>query len=191
MTVTGYALTNPDPTDPLSTPSHASLHTETNAAVASLGTRMNTVESVTSAAEIDIKQARRVADTWVIPGTLDGSIVGVPLLPVLWNLSPRAVEYEALKVSVLDAPTGSNIEVDVLVHFDNYPHDTDPNNTSSGTVLKSTLKVLVGSYFSETFDANDFITPVQNPDTYLQIVIKAIGSGEPGGNMTIQLNRLL
>jgi hypothetical protein len=179
MTVT---LPNPDPTSPLSAPSHANLHASTNAALTSLGTRMGAVETKQTAAQADITQARRVSNTWVVEGDLVAGII----LPVLWNLSPRAVEFEAAIVSVLTPPTGSSIEVDIQTGL-----VSDPTNTDAGSVLNSVLVVPEGENFSIPVGVSGFITPVQEENSYVQVVIRQVGSVEPGAGLTVQLNRLL
>ena len=175
------ALTNPDPTSPLNTPSHAALHVELNSAVSSLGSRMTAAESELSTTSVEVEQARRVSNTWVVNGTLD---VGATILPVLWNLTPRAVKFEAAKASVITAPTGSSIIVDIVV-------GTDPAIVGADSIFTSKLVIPAGSTVSQTISSSGFVTPDHDSNVFVRVVILQVGSSVAGSGLSVQLNRLL
>jgi len=180
MTVT---LTNPDPTDPLSTPSHASLHVSTNNAISSLTSRVGFIESSRAGVAEDIEQARRVSNTWVVHDEL--TVSDRPVMPLLWNLTTRSVEYESARLSVLIPPAGGDIVVEIQ---DGGDETSDPTSISAGAI--ATLTIPDGEYFSAPFTSG-FVSAMQEPNHYLQVVVTAVGATFAGSDLTVQLNRLL
>jgi hypothetical protein len=184
------ALANPSTTSPLTNPSHAQLHTDTNTAVVGLGMRLDALEGAVPRTAQDIEHARLAAHQWTLRGDL------VPdhkmLLPIIWNITGRTVTFEAAKITVL-TPADADVVVDIVVGtaLDGPMHDHDSGLQTS--ILKTPLVIPAGAFFSPTVSkVNDDFVGVQLPETYLAAFCEGAGSpGAPGRDLTIQLNRLL
>ena len=199
-----YALKDPSPTAPLSgsttDPAHAGLHTDTNYAIHSLNDRLGNVEENVlylvgdSQTKGQMEQARRAAHEWVLRGPLvkDDKL----LLPILWNLTGRAVSYEAAKATVYGASGSSSILIDIVSGTDLVSDSYDPG-TQTSIFKAGGLYILAGQTTSATVKSTDtgsgegFVGDMQD-GSYLAAVIRQVGSGaQPGRDLTIQLNRLL
>jgi hypothetical protein len=192
-----YRLDDPSPTAPLSgsttDPAHASLHSDVNYAVRSMDDRLSRVEENLSYLMMPnggVEQARRAAHEWVVRGPLvkDDQL----LLPIIWNMTGRALTYEAAKATVYTPSGGSDILVDIVTGTDLIGSSYDPG-TQSSILAGGGLRIPVGQLTSATVlsSANGFVGSMTN-NSYLAAVITQVGSaGSPGADLTIQINRLL
>ena len=174
-------------TDPLSkAPGHAAQHNAVNGSVANLSSRVGNLEAAGPPLVTAVQQARRTAHEWVVRGGLvfDNNL----LLPILWNLTAETVEYEAAKMTVYTPSTGSSIKVDLVagdfIASGKYISD------NMATVLTAPMEILVSAHESRFYTSADFTTDMA-PNTFLAAYITQVGSGTPGADLTIQLNRLL
>jgi len=198
MTVTpsevDYALpTNVDTTSPLVDPSHSELHNSTNRAVVDLNNRVNHIELILAgltAPEGSIEQARLVANTWQVLGTLTSlASAHTILMPLVWNITERVVTFKGAKASVL-TPADADIEVDLVVGTTL----TGPAYSSGnqGSILATgKLVIPAGERTSATLGESDFVG--QHPiNAYVAAYVITAGStNEPGSDLSIQLNRNL
>lgn len=194
MTVTptgaSYALpTNVDTTSPLVNPSHSDLHNSTNAAVLDINNRLATLElflAGLTAPNGTLEQSRMVAHQWVLRGNLVAD--NVLLLPMIWNLTGRVVQYRAAKVSLMGA-ADTDVEVDIVNGAALTGPSFDPVTQTS--ILK-TGKIVVpaGQHTSASLGASDFVGD-QPIGSYVVAYVKRVGSSTPGSDLVIQLNRYL
>jgi len=197
VTVTPYETgqvydlpTNIDTITPLSNPSHSALHNATNLAVNDLADRVGHLEQIIAgltAPSGSIEQARLAAHQWVLRGDLDDTVVDVLLLPMIWNLTGRTVTFEAAKATIL-TPAVDDTEIDIVVGSDLTGPTFDTNTQTS--VLKAPLVVPAGQAFSVSLSESDFAG--QHPvNTYVTAYVKTVGTGAPGVDLVVQLNRNL
>jgi hypothetical protein len=181
-------LKQPKPTDPLTSPSHATEHTNLTLAATDLDTRLAQVEQNGLGYETDIEQARLVANTWMVRGALTTGNVNQLIIPLIYNLTDRPVRFEAAMASVLTAPVGAAILVDIVVC------STAPTSAlydltgPQDTILTSKLSIAAGSTTSavaRTFVGDHAI------NRWVAAVVTQVGSGTAGSDLTVQLNRLL
>ena len=195
-----YALVDPSPTSLLTEPSHSTLHSDVNYAVRSLDDRLARVEQnllyLVGDAQTkgQMEQARRAAHEWVVRGPLvkDDKL----LLPIIWNLTGRAVKYEAAKATVYGTSGSSSILIDIVSGTDLVSDSYDPG-TQSSIFKAGGLYIPAGQTTSATVLSTDtgpsegFVGDMPI-NSYLAAVIRQVGSGaQPGRDLTIQLNRLL
>lgn len=178
MSVQPYALSNPDSTDPLNNPSHSGLHVATNASLASLGTRVGTIETQLSTTAGDIEQARRVSNTWVIDGPVTNTST-LLLLPLIYNLTARQVKFEAAVASLLTAPSGGSITVDIVLGL---TPESPPDPIA-------TLVIQSGDNVSSVITG--FSPPVMLTSQFVAVRVRTVGSATGASGLTVQLNRLL
>jgi hypothetical protein len=176
-----YALDAPDPNSPLADPSHAGLHQAENTAINLLSQRIGVFENAAPELASDLQQARLAAHEWPVRGTL--MVDNRLLMPVIWNLTGHAVQFDAAKLSVF-IPGGTLSS-----------GDYDIGNTQSSILGAGKLVIPAGEYSSVTVTADGagggFVgnMPI---DTYVAAVLTQVGSlSAPGADLTIQLNRLL
>jgi hypothetical protein len=195
MTVTpqevDYNLpTNVDTTSPLVNPSHSELHNEVNRATSDLNNRVSQLELVLAgltAPQGSIEQARLVANSWTVAGNLvaDNKL----LIPILWNVTERAVSFQAAKATVI-TPADADIELNIVVGAVlNGP--TYDSSTQTSILKTGKLVITAGQRNSSTLGIPDFKGdhPV---NTYVAAYVAKVGSGAaPGADLTIQLNRNL
>jgi len=174
-------LTDPDPTDPLVAPSHATLHTAVNAEIRSLTGRIDALAAKGPQTELDIRQARMAAHEWVVRGPVSGS--GVTMLPVLWNITGRVVEFTGAKLTVLSPATGGDIVVDIKMGT------TLGAGADQTSILNTPLMIPAGQYFSATLNEDAF-PGVHAMNSYL-VASYTSSASTPGADLTVQLNRLL
>jgi len=186
-----YGLpTNIDTISPLTTPPHSALHNDVNRSVNDLADRVGHLEQIIAgltAPSGSIEQARLNATEWVLHGDVDGSVVNVLLLPVMWNLTSRSVTFQAAKATILTPPE-NDVTIDIVVGSALAGPDFDANNQTS--VLEAPLVVPAGEAFSVSLSEDDFTG--QHPvDTYVAAYVAAVGGGAPGVDLVVQLNRNL
>lgn len=178
------------PTDELAEPSHSDQHNQANSSLANLLSRVGALEGAVPNLVEEITQARRVAHEWVVRGPL---VSGRNfLLPVLWNLTSRAVQYEAAKMTVYTPPGVTSIKVDIVTgpHVGNGIFDTNQQMT---TILSQKLEIAENEHESQFYYATDGAFVGEMPEEYfLAAYIDTVGDADtPGADLTIQLNRLL
>jgi len=198
MTVTpsevDYALpTNVDTTSPLVNPSHSELHNTTNRAVLDLHNRVTQLELVLAgltAPQGSIEQARLVANTWTIIGSL-ASLASAKtiLMPLIWNITERVVTFKGAKATVL-VPADADIEVNLVVGstLSSPAYDT---GTQASILAAGKLVIPAGERSSMTLNESEFTG--QHPvNAYVAAYVQTAGStSAPGSDLTIQLNRNL
>ncbi len=181
-------LKQPKPTDPLTSPSHATEHSNLTLAATDLDTRLKQVEQDGLGYETDIEQARLVANTWMVRGALSSGNVNQLIIPLLYNLTDRPSRFQAAAASVLTAPTGAAILVDIVVCASAPTSALYDLSGPQDTILTSKLSIAAGatsSAVTQTFVGDHAI------GRWVAAVITQVGSGTPGSDLTIQLNRLL
>lgn len=199
MTVEQQAITllptTVSPTAPLNDPSHAALHNQTNTVLMGVDTRVGvletTMEGLTEPGGA-IDQARLVANTWTVSGTLP-SITGTVrklIIPLLWNISGRNVEFEGAKLTMLTTADRAVI-VNIVTGTSLTGAVYDPLTHTTILAAGKQLSIPVGARVSAKLTADDF-AGVHGVDSYLAAYVEQIGtSSAPGGDLTIQLNRSL
>lgn len=195
MTVTpqevDYNLpTNVDTTSPLVDPSHSELHNNANRATSDLNARVSQLELILAgltAPQGSIEQARLVANSWTVTGNLvaDNKL----LIPILWNVTERAVSFQAAKATVM-SPADADIELDIVVGAAlNGP--TYDSSTQTSVLKTGKLVIPAGQRNSDTLGISDF--KGDHPiNTYVAAYVAKVGTGAaPGADLTLQLNRNL
>jgi hypothetical protein len=182
------ALKQPKPTDPLTNPSHATEHSNLTLAATDLDTRLKTVELNGLTYATNILQARLVANTWMVRGALTTGNLNKLIIPLLYNLTDRPAKFEAAMASVLTAPTGAALLVDLVVCSSAPTSDVYDLSGPQDTILTSKLSIAAGtttSAVTTTFVGDHAV------GRWVAAVVTQIGSGTAGGDLTIQLNRSL
>jgi hypothetical protein len=187
--LSGYNLPSPDANDPLTDPPHATLHSSVNNAVNDLDRRVATIEDAAPDAAENVRQARLAAHTWMVRGALTQGLQDTLLVPVLWNLTGRTVEYAAAKVTV-ELAADADLIVDIVTGADLSGNAYSPDLHTS--ILKGgPMTVPAGEYVSPSVAADGFVSTMAQ-ETYIAAVITAMGSSDaPGGSITVQIDRLL
>lgn len=179
-------------TKPLTDPAtlgHANLHDRVSASIENLRAAVAALVEAGPQVAADIDQARLSALVWTVPGNLVAA-PGVLLLPVLWNLTGRAVEFEAARISCFTPPAGSDVLVDLVVsgEISSGTHTMNLDPSLMTKITAAPLRIVAGTNFSDA--ATAFATN-QPRNSYVGAVVRAVGSSQPGANLTIQLNRKL
>lgn len=185
-----YPLKTPNADDRLTEPPHATLHAETNAAITSIDTRLDTLESGAAAALVNIEQARLVSNTWLIRGTLikDSKLI----LPLITNLTSRTVRFEAATASVLTASTSGPIEIDIVTAALSSLNSGAYAVPSLQSSILTAGKIVIpqGAYKATTvLSSSNGFKATHDVDRYVAAALINVGTG--AADLTIQLNRLL
>jgi hypothetical protein len=184
-----------DSISPLTNPSHSQLHNTTNRAVLDLNQRVIMTEDIIrglTAPSGSIQQARLAAHEWAVPGPLQENQTHRILIPLIWNLTGRNVEFQAAKITVL-TPADEDIKVDIVVGSELTGPEHDHDDGTQTSIFKSGTELVIpaGQYFSPTLVASDF-EGVHPTNTYVAAFVEEIGTdAAPGADLTIQLNRNL
>jgi hypothetical protein len=185
-----YEITDPSSTSLLNVPSHAGLHAQANDAVQLLNGRVTVIEQNVNNLWPQVQQARLVATTWLVPGTLSAANNNKLLLPLIWNMTGRAVDFSAAKITIFTPPTGAPITVDILTGTTLSGGMVDVVATDS--ILTTPLSIPVGEFYSaEITAAGSGFVGQHGVGTYVVAAVTGVGSGTAGADLTIQLNRLL
>lgn len=196
MTVTPYDLPiDTGPTSSLTDPPHADLHNKTGLAVNDLGNRVATTETTLialTAPNGPIDQARLAAHQWVVRGPLLVAETHKILIPLIWNITGRNVEFEGVKITVL-TPADEEIKVDIVVGSTLTGPDHDHSGATQTSIFKTGKQPVIaaGQFFSLTVPPDDF--QGNHPmNSYLAAFVEEVGSTtSPGRDLTIQINRSL
>ena len=187
-----YGLpTNIDTISPLTNPSHSTLHNDANYAINDLADRVAHLEQIIAgltAPQGSIEQARLAAHEWVARGDLDSSVVGVLLIPMIWNMTGRTVTFQAAKATIL-TPAENDVDIDIVVGSQLNGPDFD-SGTQTSVLKAGKLTVPAGEAFSVSLGPSDF-TGQQPVNSYIAAYVQAVGGGAPGVDLVVQLNRNL
>lgn len=187
-----YPLKTPNADDRLTEPPHATLHAETNAAITSIDTRLDTLESGAAAALVNIEQARLVSNTWLIRGTLLTANRNLLILPLITNLTSRTVRFEAATASVLTASTSGPIEIDIVTAALSSLNSGAYAVPSLQSSILTAGKIVIpqGAYKATTvLSSSNGFKATHDVDRYVAAALINVGTG--AADLTIQLNRLL
>ena len=125
----------------------------------------------------------------MVRGQLTQGLTNTLLVPVLWNLTGRSVEYVAAKATN-EMAADDDLIIDIVSGATLQGNTYNPDLHAS--VFKNGPMVIpAGEYFSPTVEANGFVADMPQ-ETYIAAVITQMGSSDaPGGSITVQINRLL
>jgi len=182
-----YEIPDPAAGSLLNDPSHSGLHSQTNDAVQLLNGRVTVVETNVNNLWPQVQQARLVATTWLVPGTLLAANNNKLLLPLIWNMTGRSVDFAAAKLTVFTPPTGSAITVDIITGTTLVAGGVI-DTASTDSILTAPLSIPVGELYSA--EVTTFVG-VHAVGTYVVAAVTGVGSTDAGADLTIQLNRLL
>ena len=187
--MSGYNLPMPDSLDPQTDPPHATLHQQVNGAVNDLDSRVGTIEDQIPTSAENVSQARLATHTVMVRGLLTQGLTNTLLVPVVWNLTGRTVEYVAAKATN-EVAADADLIIDIVSGAELQGNTYNPDLHAS--VFKDGPMVIpAGEFISPTKDASSFITTMPQ-ETYLAAVITQMGSSDsPGGSITVQIDRLL
>jgi hypothetical protein len=185
-------LNQPNATDPLTAPPHATEHKNTALAITELDGRLTAVEAAAPATALNIEQARLVASIWTIRSTLTSGNLNKLIIPLVWNLTDRPVRFEAAMISVLTPPAGASILVDIVVCASPPTSDGYDLSGPQDTILSGgKLTIAAGSTTSTVVRSGGGFIGDHAVGRWVAAVVTQIGSTTPGSDLTVQLNRLL
>lgn len=187
-----YMFADPTTTDPLNAPSHSGLHSRVHTAVENLNIRVGVTEDSINDIWPQIDQARLAAHQWVVRGPLVEADNNKLLMPIIWNMTGRTVLFSAARATVYTPPQGRDLQVNIYTG-----HDLDGailNTALASSILDAPLTIPAGQYTSPiaTLAGGGFAdNAFQAVNNYVVAVVTQVGTTVAGGDLTIQLNRLL
>jgi hypothetical protein len=188
-----YPLARPTGSNPLTNPSHSELHSSTSTAIESIDNRLEILETIVkaiTAPDGNIAQARLAAHEWAVHGQLDPVQNNMLLIPLIWNITGRTVKFDGAKATLL-TEADANVVIDIVIGAELSGPEHDESGGTQTTILTSQLVIPAGELVSQTLGPGDFSTD-HSINTYVGAFVESIGSASaPGGDLTIQLNRLL
>lgn len=187
-----YVFTDPATGSPLNDPSHSGLHSRINTAVENLNSRVSVVEGHVNDLWPEVQQARLAAHEWPVRGALNGADNNKLLMPILWNMTGRVVQFQAAKLTVFTPPVGQAIIVDIVTGTTIAGGVL--NTGTMASILDAPMTIIPGEFTSGTVTqaGGGFAgTGVHAVNDFVVAVILQVGTTDPGADLTIQLNRLL
>jgi hypothetical protein len=184
-------LTKPQTGDPLHQPSHSGLHNRGSTQVQRLNERVTIVETHMNDAWDAVSAARLASHQWTVPGSLFDVPTLQLLMPIVWNGTNHQVTYEAAKATVFDK---ADRDIKVMIYNGTTLDGGGLNKDITSAIFVRSLVIPAGQLVSPTYvQPNDFVpNAFHGPGSYVAAVIEQVGTEDlPGGDLTIQLDRLL